>query len=258
MSSIVAAMNSSGDKQIARKERRPRDTETIRDMAADPESDRVRREWTAVATRHGYSYNFSWLGVPIIQHPEDIVILQELLWQTRPDLVIETGIAHGGSLLLSASILKLLEGERDVLGVDIDIRAHARATLSTHPLAGLISTIEGNSVSPEVMDKVRAIAARHERIFVILDSNHTYEHVAAELALYSDFVSLGSYLVVMDTIIRDLPTDAIGDRPWTAENSPWTAVVDFLSSDDRFVADPAVNDRLLATAAPGGYLLRVH
>lgn len=133
MSSIVAAMNSSGDKQIARKERRPRDTETIRDMAADPESDRVRREWTAVATRHGYSYNFSWLGVPIIQHPEDIVILQELLWQTRPDLVIETGIAHGGSLLLSASILKLLEGERDVLGVDIDIRAHARATLSTHP-----------------------------------------------------------------------------------------------------------------------------
>jgi len=209
------------------------------------------------ATRHGYSYNFSWLGVPIIQHPEDIVVIQELLWSTQPDLVIETGIAHGGSLILSASVLKLLGGERRVLGIDIDIRSHARATLSSHPLAASISTIEGNSIAPAVVEQVAEFCSKHDRVFVILDSNHTRAHVAKELSLYSEFVSVGSYLVVMDTIIRDLPPEALGDRPWSAENSPWTAVTDFLASDERFVAADEVNDRLLATAAPGGYLVRV-
>lgn len=212
----------------------------------------------SVATRHGYSYNFSWLGVPIIQNPEDIVIIQELLWSTRPDLVIETGIAHGGSLILSASILKLIGGEREVLGVDIDIRAHARSMLATHPLASSISTIEGDSVAPAVIEQVAQVCSKHERVFVILDSNHTREHVAAELSLYGEFVSVGSYLVVMDTVIKDLPPDALGDRPWSPENSPWTALTNFLQYDHRFAAAADVHDRLLATAAPGGYLIRVY
>ena len=226
-------------------------------MASDPESERVRLEWMSVATRHGYSYNFSWLGVPIIQHPEDIVIIQELIWSTRPDLVIETGIAHGGSLILSASILKLLGGEREVLGIDVDIRAHARSTLSSHPLASSISTIEGDSIVPRVIEQVTEVCSRHEQVLVILDSNHTCEHVSAELALYGQFVSVGSYLVVMDTVIRDLPQEAFSDRPWDAENSPWAAVTRFLNTDDRYAAAADVNDRLLATAAPGGYLIRV-
>ena len=242
---------------MSRAERKPRDPASIRTMAADPESIRVRREWMATATRHGYSYNFSWLGIPIIQHPEDIVIVQELIWSTQPDLVIETGIAFGGSLLLSASILKLLGGERQVLGVDIDIRAHAHSTLATHPLASSISTIEGDSIAPNVIEQVRQLRSRHDRVLVILDSNHTYVHVAAELSLYGEFVSVGSYLIVMDTIIRDLPPEAFSDRPWDAENSPWTAVKEFLRADDRFVAASDVNDRLLATAAPDGYLVRL-
>jgi cephalosporin hydroxylase len=250
-------MSSLSNESAGRRERNPSDPVTIRAMAADPESIRVRRDWMSVATRHGYSYNFNWLGVPIIQHPEDIVVLQELLWKVQPDLVIETGIAHGGSLMLSASILKLLGGDREVLGVDIDIRSHTRLTLSTHPLAASISTIEGDSTAPDVVEQVAQRCARRERIFVILDSNHTCAHVAAELALYSDFVSVGSYLVVMDTIIRDLPPDVLGDRPWNAENNPWTAVENFLSTDDRFVVAANVHDRLLASAAPGGYLTRI-
>ncbi len=211
----------------------------------------------SVATQHGYSYNFSWLGVPIIQHPEDIVVVQELIWFAQPDLVIETGIAFGGSLLLSASILKLLGGDREVLGVDIDIRAHTRETLSTHPLASSIVTIEGDSTAPEVLQRVRHVLSRHDRVLVILDSNHTRNHVAMELSLYAEFVSVGSYLIVMDTVIHDLPPHAFSDRPWDAENSPWTAVNDFLATDGRFVLAADVNDRLLASAAPNGYLVRV-
>ena len=245
------------DEAVIRTERQPRDAASIQAMATDPDASRVTRDWMRFAVRHGYSYNFSWLGVPIVQYPEDIVVIQELLWQSQPDLVIETGIAHGGSLLLSASILRLLGGEREVLGIDVDIRPHARSTLSTHPLASAISTIEGNSVASEVIEAVRQVCARHERVLVILDSNHTADHVAAELSLYGDFVSVGSYLIVMDTFIKDLPPEEFDDRPWDAENSPWTAVQGFLQGNDRFVLAKDVDDRLLATTAPGGYLVRV-
>jgi cephalosporin hydroxylase len=245
------------DDAVVRAERSPHDPASIQAMAADSEVVSARREWMRVATRHGYSYNFAWLGVPIIQHPEDIVVVQELLWDVQPDLVIETGIAHGGSLLLSASILRLLGGEREVLGIDVDIRPHTRATLASHPLASAVSTIEGDSTSAEVIEQVRAISSRHERVLVILDSNHTRAHVAAELSCYGDLVSLGSYLIVMDTVISELPPEAFSDRPWTAENSPLTAVQEFLDEDDRFCVAADVNDRLLASSAPGGYLIRV-
>jgi cephalosporin hydroxylase len=244
------------DEAVIRAERSPRDPAGIEAMAADPDAADARREWMSVATRHGYSYNFSWLGVPIIQHPEDVVIVQELLWGTQPDLVIETGIAHGGSLLLSASILQLLGGEREVLGIDVDIRPHARAMLSTHPLAGAITTIEGDSTAPDVVERVADICQRHEQVLVILDSNHTADHVAAELSCYAGFVSVGSYLIVMDTVIRELPPELFEGRPWNADNGPWTAVQQFLSNDDRFAVAAEVNDRLLASSAPGGYLTR--
>ncbi len=244
------------DDAVIRAERSPFDPARAHEMALDPESDEVRRSWMRFAVKHGYSYNFSWLGVPIIQHPEDIVVVQELLWRVEPDLVIETGIAHGGSLLLSASILKLLGGERRVLGIDVDIRPHARKTLATHPLAGAISTIEGDSTAPDVVAQVAAVRARHDKVLVILDSNHTRDHVAAELSAYADFVSVGSYLAVMDTVIKDLDHESFGDRPWNASNGPWEAVQDFLASDDRFRVACEVDDRLLATSAPGGYLIR--
>jgi cephalosporin hydroxylase len=244
------------DAETVRAERSAGDPLAIDAMARDPKARDAARDWIAVATRHGYSYNFAWLGVPIIQHPEDVVVLQELIWEVRPDLVIETGIAHGGSLLLSASILRLLGGEREVLGVDLDIRAHTRATLATHPLAGAIRTIEGDSVGDEVIEQVRAVAARHDRALVILDSDHSAAHVAAELARYADFVTVGSYLVAMDTVLRDLPADASKDRPWGPDDNPWTAVESFLAADGRFEA-AEVNRKLLATAAPGGYLRRI-
>jgi cephalosporin hydroxylase len=241
---------------VVRAERRPGDPTRIRAMAADPEVVSARREWMQVAARHGYSYNFSWMGVPIIQHPEDIVIVQELLWETKPDLVIETGIAFGGSLLLSAGVLRLLDGEREVLGVDVDIREHTRAMLASHPLAKAVSTIEGDSTAPEVVAAVAKVCQRHERVLVILDSNHTCEHVAAELTAYGPFVSPGSYLIVMDTVIAELPADYFADRPWDPANSPLAAVQQFLQTHDEFRVASEVNDRLLASSAPGGYLIR--
>jgi cephalosporin hydroxylase len=244
------------DDAVVRTERQPGDPASIEAMASDPETATIRRRWMRHAAGHGYSYNFTWLGVPIIQYPEDVVVLQELLWRTQPDLVIETGIAHGGSLLLSASVLQLLGGPREVLGVDVDIRPHARSTLSSHPLAGAITTIEGDSTAPETIEQVRQIARAHERALVILDSNHAGGHVAAELALYSEFVSVGSYLAVMDTIIEELPPESFQDRPWGPGDNPSTAVEAFLAADDRFERARDVNDRLLASSAPGGYLVR--
>ncbi len=225
-------------------------------MQDDPELARVRRDWARHAERHGYSYNFTWLGVPIIQYPEDIVVIQELLWRSQPDLVIETGVAFGGSLLLSASILRLLGGDREVLGIDIDIRAHARSMLRTHPLAAAISTIEGDSVAPAVIQHVSEVAARHDNVLVILDSNHAGDHVASELQLYSKFLRVGNYIAVMDTVVNEFPAEAFPNRPWGPGNNPWTAVKDFLRSDSRFEPAPDVNARLLASSAPGGYLIR--
>ena len=219
-----------------------------------------------------YSYNFSWLGRPIIQYPQDVVAIQELIWQVRPDLIVETGIAHGGSLILSASMLALLDlcdaidaGEtlaplvsrRRVLGVDIDIRAHNREAIAAHPLASRIQTIEGSSIDAAIVDHVHAVAAAHERILVCLDSNHTHKHVYAELEAYAPLTSIGSYCVVFDTIVEDLGIDLLGARPWKPGNSPKTAVRQYLAQHPEFEIDTRMNDKLLITVAPDGYLRRV-
>lgn len=228
-------------------------------------------EWLREITALRYSYNFQWLGRPIIQVPQDIVAVQELIWQIKPDLVIETGIAHGGSLILSASMLALLDyceaveagrpldpmaTHRRVLGIDIDIRAHNRAAIEAHPMSHRIDMLQGSSIASEMIAEVREHAARHERILVFLDSNHTHEHVLAELEAYAPLVSSGSYCVVFDTVIEDLPAGMYPDRPWDVGNNPKTAVHEFLSRNHDFEVDADMDAKLLITVAPGGYLRR--
>ena len=201
-----------------------------------------------------YTYNFTWLGRPIIQFPQDIIALQELIWNVKPDLIIETGIAHGGSLIFSASMLELLGGNGHVLGIDIDIREHNRKEIEKHPLFKRITMIQGSSTDPEVAKKVYALAKDKKKILVVLDSFHTHDHVLKELELYSPLVSPESYLVVFDTIIEDLPENYFPDRSWGKGNNPKTAVWKFLKKNDRFVIDKEIENKLLITVAPDGYL----
>jgi len=231
----------------------PKDPTKIAAMAGDAEVDRLARELFDRVNSYRYSYNFTWLGRPVIQYPQDLVALQELIWRVRPDLIVETGIAHGGSLVFSASMLELL-GDGEVLGVDIEIRPHNREAIEAHPLARRIAMIEGSSVDEQVVAQVREHAAGKERVLVILDSNHTHEHVARELELYGELVTPGSYLIVMDTVIDDMPAESFPDRPWGPGNNPKTAVHEFLAQTDRFEIDREISDKLLITVAPDGYL----
>jgi len=209
-----------------------------------------------------YSYEFSWLGRPIIQYPQDIVAMQELIWLIQPDLIIETGIAHGGSLIFSASMLELnaaCGGSQDaeVLGIDIDIREHNRDAIEKHPMYKRISVIQGSSIDPKVIDAVREKASGKERILVCLDSNHTHDHVLAELEAYAPLATPGSYCVVFDTIIEDLPGDMFPDRPWGPGNNPKTAVWEYLKTHPEFQIDQSIQNKLLITVAPDGYLRRI-
>ncbi len=209
-----------------------------------------------------YSYNFSWLGRPIIQYPQDMLAMQELIWSIQPDLIIETGIAHGGSLIFSASMLELNAACGGnpaglVVGIDIDIRAHNRAAIEAHPMMKRISMIEGSSTDPEVVAKVRAIAAGKSRILVCLDSNHTHDHVLAELEAYAPLTSVGSYCVVFDTIVEDLAPEKFPDRPWAPGNNPKTAVHAYLASHPEFEIDAQMDNKLLISVAPQGYLRRI-
>ena len=209
-----------------------------------------------------YSYNFSWLGRPIIQYPQDIVALQELIWTVQPDLIVETGIAHGGSLIFSASMLELnasCGGPADarVVGVDIDIRAHNRAAIEAHPMSRRITMIQGSSIAPEVVAQVHSHAAGRKRVLVCLDSNHTHAHVLAELHAYARLATVGSWCCVFDTMIEHLPKELFPDRPWGPGDNPKTAVVEFLKQHPEFEADATIDDKLLISVAPGGYLKRV-
>ncbi|MGI8550090.1 MAG: cephalosporin hydroxylase family protein [Dehalococcoidia bacterium] len=226
----------------------------IQQMNADTELQRQAHELFLRTCQYKYSYNFTWLGRPIIQYPQDILALQEIIWTVQPDLIIETGIAHGGSLIFSASMLELLGGDRQVVGIDIEIRKHNREAIEDHPLFRRITMIEGSSTDERVAEGVREIAAGRHHVMVVLDSNHTHAHVFRELTLYSPLVTVGSYLVVLDTVIEDMPDAAFPDRPWGKGNNPKTAVQEFLRTTDRFQIDTEIERKLLITAAPGGYL----
>lgn len=231
-----------------------RNAAIVRAMAEDEGLRRRSMEWLVAASRHEYSYHFTWMGRPIIQFPQDIVALQEVIWRVRPDLVVETGVARGGSLVFSASMLELLGGDGLVVGVDIDIRPHNRRAIEEHPLSRRIALIEGSSIDPEVVAQVRARAAGRCCVMVILDSSHTHDHVLSELRQYAPLVGSGSYLIVMDTIVEDMPADFFPDRPWCPGNNPKTAVRAFLRECDRFEVDRELEAKLLVSVAPEGYL----
>ena len=232
--------------------------ERIAGFADDADFRALSTAWRVAALERKYMNNFSWLGRPLIQLPMDAMAMQEIIWAVRPDLIIETGVAHGGSLALSASMLELIGGAGEVVGIDIEIRPHNREAIEAHPLAHRIRLIEGSSVAPEVVAQVHALAAGRQRVLVCLDSNHTHEHVLAELNAYAGLVSVGSYCVVFDTFVEDLPADYVwADRPWGKGNNPKTAVHEFLRGRSDFAIDRSVEDRLLITSAPDGFLRRV-
>lgn len=229
-------------------------------------------KWIEDTAADNYTYNFSWLGRPIIQVPQDMVAMQELIWDIKPDLIIETGIAHGGSIIFSASMLAQLDmceaiesGElfdpkksnRKVLAVDIDIREHNRQAIENHPMASRIEMIQGSSIDPDIVSKVKAFAKQYSRIMVCLDSNHTHEHVLAELEAYANLTSVGSYCVVFDTVIEDMPDDMFPNRPWGPGDNPKTAVWEYLKSHPEFEIDKSIHDKLLITVAPDGFLKRL-
>ncbi|WKV85257.1 cephalosporin hydroxylase family protein [Pseudomonas sp. B24_DOA] len=211
--------------------------------------------WINDTARHKYTYNFSWMGRPIIQFPQDMIAMQEIIWAVQPDIIVETGIAHGGSLVFYASMLELI-GKGHVLGVDIDIRQHNREAIETHPMSKRIQMIQGSSIDPAIVEQVRQ-RVEGKKVLVVLDSNHTHEHVLQELRAYAPMASVGSYCVVMDTVVEDMPVDAFPDRPWGKGDNPKTAVWAYLEENRDFKIDQAVHGKLLITVAPDGYLRRV-
>jgi cephalosporin hydroxylase len=247
-------------------------SENIFQISKDKDLQALSRIWLRETTQHKYSYNFSWLGRPIIQNPQDMVCMQELVWSIKPDLIIETGIAHGGSLILSASMLALLDmcdaieanekfdpkfSRRKVLGIDIDIRPHNLDAIKAHPMASRIQMIQGSSISPEIVTQVKEVASSYSRVMICLDSNHTHDHVLAELQAYAPLTSVGSYCCVFDTSIEDMPKEMFLDRPWGPGNNPKTAVWEYLKSNHEFEIDKSIQNKLLITVALDGYLKRI-
>ena len=217
--------------------------------------------WTRIGWNQKYTYGFSWFGRPIIQMPEDIVRIQEVIWRLQPDFVVETGIAHGGSLVFYASILKAI-GKGRVVGVDIEIRPHNLAAIDAHPLKPLITTIEGSSIDPAIVGKVRAQIPAGATVLVLLDSNHSYAHVMAELEAYAPLVSVGSYIVATDGVMEYLAGDPRTQADWGA-NNPRRAALDFAKLRSDFVHEqPApgfheASTDVRTTYWPDAYLKRV-
>lgn len=226
----------------------------IRRLREDKEIANFGKIFIEKTHKYKYSYNFTWLGRPIIQFPQDIVAIQEIIWDVKPDLIIETGIAHGGGLVFYASIMKLLGGDGKVLGIDIEIRRHNRIAIESHPMFKRINMIEGSSTDEKVIKQVYEFAKGKKKILVVLDSNHTHNHVLKELELYSPLVKKGSYIIVCDTIIEDLPDSCFADRPWGKGNNPATAVKEFLKTNKRFKIDRDIPGKLVITVSSNGYL----
>ncbi|HTW82735.1 MAG TPA: CmcI family methyltransferase [Candidatus Sulfotelmatobacter sp.] len=235
----------------------PRNPDLLRAMREDRAVGDARHTLMAKGFEYGYHRNFEWLGIPIIQWPQDVLALVEILWEVKPTLVVETGVAFGGALVLYASILRLAGIEPQVVGVELAMRDANRARLNAHPLAAGITILDGSSTDPAIVAQVAARARDSARTLVILDSHHTHEHVAEELDLYAPFVTPGSYLIVYGTSVADLPADLALNRPWGPERNPGTALADWLPKHPEFAVARDVDDRLVLSDAPGGYLRRL-
>lgn len=244
----------------------------ILEQGNDLELSQISKKWLDQSSKHKYSYHFSWLGRPIIQLPQDILALQEIIWSTKPDIIVETGIAHGGSLIFSASMLALLDMDkfkspsdlantpkmsRQVIGVDIDIRSHNRKTIENHPLSSNITMIEGSSVDSSIFEKITQSIPADSKVLVILDSNHTESHVLEELRLYSGLVTKDSYCIVCDTIVAEMADDFYQNRPWGINNNPKGAVEKFLKETQDFTIDQEIDNKLLLSMSPRGYLKKI-
>lgn len=251
---------------------RKEQAERVEAYAQDSALHSLSQQWLQASMERKYVYNFDWLGRPIIQYPQDMVAMQELVWQVRPDLIVETGVAHGGSLILSASLLALLDmsdalekgglwdpskSQRKVIGIDIDIRPHNRKAIETHPMGSRISLVQGSSIDDDTVAQVRRLSEGHSRVMVLLDSMHTHDHVLAELDAYAPLVSVGSYCVVFDTFVEDMPPRFFPDRPWDQGNNPKTAVWKFLTTHSEFEIDKKFQNKLQLTVAPDGFLRRM-
>lgn len=249
-----------------------RGAEVARSMASDPNVKALTQSWMEEVTKYDYSYHFQWMGRPVIQFPQDLVALQEIIWKVKPDLIIETGIARGGSLVFSASMLALLDlseatksrglaeqsmPRRKVIGIEVDLRKHNREALEHHELAPWIEIIEGSSIDPDIVKEVLQHATNAQTVLVMLDSNHTHNHVIQELDAYSKMVSPGSYIIVFDSIVEDMPEDFYPDRPWGPGNSPKSAIREFLGRNGGFESDSSIEEKLLITVCSGGFLRRI-
>jgi len=241
---------------LTKSELEKRNKSKISKMNNDKTFQKLTKKWFNSSVKHEYSFHFTWLGVPIIQYPQDMIALQEIIWNIKPDLIIETGIAHGGSLIFSASMLEML-GKGKVLGIDIDIRKKNKRVIENHRLSKRIKMIEGSSIDKKIINKVHAFSKNSKKILVVLDSNHTHEHVLEEMKAYSSLIKKGSYIIVFDTVIEDMPEELFkgkAKRAWNKGNNPKTAVHEFLKTNKRFKIDKDLENKILITVGPDGFL----
>lgn len=211
-------------------------------------------QWNKVAHQNRLSYEIDWLGVPVIQTPEDLILMQELIYKIQPDVIVETGIAHGGSLIYYASLMELLDKGK-VIGIDIDIRNHNKRVIESHPMYKRIEMIESSSISNTTIELLKSQIPKNLDVLVCLDSDHTKDHVLKELELYQEFVKPGSYIVVFDTNTSQLAEQGVCEEKYL-DNGPLEAVYDFLKNNNDFEIDTDYN-KLFISYSPNGYLRRI-
>ena len=225
-------------------------------QSQDKDLREVARDFIIRSDKYGYGYQWTWLGLPIIQMPQDIVLTQEIIWECKPDVIIETGVAWGGSVVLYASILQLI-GKGEVVAVDLNLMDHVTAQIMAYPFSHRIHLYNGSSTDPDIVARIKAHIEPGQSVMVLLDSNHTHDHVLAELKLYAPLITKGQFLVVSDTVVEDIPAQGHRPRPWGPGNNPKTALRAFLDQHQSFEVDPYINGKPLLTYCPGAYCRRV-
>ncbi|CAN2039949.1 Rhamnosyl O-methyltransferase [Candidatus Magnetomoraceae bacterium gMMP-15] len=227
---------------------------SAKEMWKDEKLKNLVKDLIVSADRYNYGYQWTWLGLPIIQIPQDILVMQEIIWKTKPDIIIETGIARGGSLIFFASLLELI-GKGRIIGIDIELRDHNRKAIQSHPLYHRITLIDGSSISSSIFEIVKRQIQPGNKVMVILDSNHSHKHVLSELRMYGSLVTTDQYLIVCDTVVEDIPLQTHRPRPWWGPgDNPKTALDEYLKECDRFEVDEEIEQKLLISSSPGGYL----